>query len=482
MKQSNMKHHTITKWALFYIILLLTSCKKLVEVSAPITSTNGANVYSNDATAAAVLTGAYISMSGDGLTSGQYMNSFMSFYSELSADNLALYSGVNNITYSEYYTNGLSNTTAPNIWLTTYPEIFVINSAIEGLSGSTALTPSVKQQLLGEAEFLRAFNYFYLVNLYGNIPLVLTTDPKQNARISQSPVDTIYDQILSDLIDAQKNLASGYLLSDATTSTTERTRPNKGAATAMLARAYLYKGDWANAETQASSLINSMMYALDSLNDVFLANSSEAIWQLQPVNDGRNTEDGWVYIIPSTGPSVNNPVYLSQNLLSSFEPGDERMINWVNVFIDSTVAPAVSYYYPFKYKSAMYGSPVTEYQMILRLGEQYLIRAEARLEQANISGAVIDLNVIRTRAGLPLYSGNLDQASVLSAIVRERQVELFTEMGHRWLDLKRLGLVNSVMSVACPQKGGSWQSGWQYYPIAASELQLNASLTQNQGY
>ena len=162
-----------------------------------------------------------------------------------------------------------------------------------------------------------------------------------------------------------------------------------------------------------------------------------------------------------------------------------RFKNWLGIY----TAPNTNkqYYFPYKYKSYQSGKPVTEYYMVLRLGEQYLIRAEARAQQGNISGALADLNSIRNRAGLASYTGPTDNTSLLTAILHERQVELFTEWGHRWLDLKRTNTVNSIMGSpgnVCQAKGGTWNSdGHQaVFPIPLSEMNLNHNLTQNSGY
>jgi len=120
----------------------------------------------------------------------------------------------------------------------------------------------------------------------------------------------------------------------------------------------------------------------------------------------------------------------------------------------------------------------------MRLAEQYLIRAETEANGAGggTNSAVQDLNIIRNRAGLANYSGATDKASLVTAILHERQVELFTELGHRWLDLKRTATVNAVMSVVTPQKGGTWDANWQLYPIPRTEIQVNPNLKQNPGY
>lgn len=470
-------------------ILLITihafnSCKKLVEVDAPRTSTNASNVYASDATAIAVLTGIYTSLSQGLFVTG---NRSLSVYGGLSADELTLYRSVSNMQLLSYHRNSLTSTIAGyEYWNTLYQFIFKCNSAIEGLSNSK-LRPTVKQQLLGEAKFLRAFFYFYLVNLYGDVPLTITSDYKVNSSISRTNKNEVYKQIVDDLKEAQSFLSSDYLDGSlqAYSGTVERVRPTKAAATAMLARVYLYMADYSNAEEQASSLIaNSSMFVLTDLNDVFLKNSLEAIWQLQPVALGWNSPDARLFIIPTKGINKDiNPVYLSDFLINSFESTDNRADNWISKYVDTIPDPDLTYYYAFKYKSATLNAPVTEYIMIFRLAEQYLIRAEARAQQGNIAGAQSDLNEIRMRAGLPNTTA-ANQSDLFKAIQQERQVELFTELGHRWLDLKRWNLVDQVMSIVTPVKsnGGAWQSYQQLYPVPSSDIEKNSLLHQNIGY
>ena len=123
--------------------------------------------------------------------------------------------------------------------------------------------------------------------------------------------------------------------------------------------------------------------------------------------------------------------------------------------------------------------------MVLRLAEQYLIRAEANAHSGDLASAIKDLNIIRQRAGLGTLPSSLTQAQVIAAVAQERRIELFAEWGHRWFDLKRTGQVDAVMSEITPQKVGAitgWKSYQQLYPIPQSERQLNPNLTQNPGY
>src|SRR5262249_38135103 len=117
----------------------------------------------------------------------------------------------------------------------------------------------------------------YLVNMYGDVPLVLSTAYAKNDTISRMSVDGVYKQIISDLQDADSLLLDDYSISGG-----KRIRANKGAAIALLARAYLYQRKWAQAETVATSVIENSLYKLvPDLNGVFLVNSQEAILQWQ---------------------------------------------------------------------------------------------------------------------------------------------------------------------------------------------------------
>jgi hypothetical protein len=481
-----MKKNTFLSLTLTFLVLL-TGCRKLLDVGAPTTSVTSANVYSSDATAIAAVTGIYTGICNSNFQGGGL--SSMSLFPGLSADELGLFQGSGN-DYQlmvPYYTNNLSaiTTGSADFWTVIYPLIYTANAAIDGLSNNNSLTPAVDRQLLGEAKFVRALCYFYLVNLYGDVPLVTSTDYKASADAARASQAMIWQQVTSDLASAQSLLSQNYLDGTLLNNSSQRVRPTSWAATALLARTYLYRQVWDSAESEATLVINNTgLFGLTGLDTTFLAISPEAIWQLQPTSIGQNTPDAMTFIIPTTGPGSNWPVYLSSRLMNSFEPGDQRRVDWT----DSVIAGGITYYYPFKYKVDSIGAPVTEYEMVLRLGEQFLVRAEARAQEGKTTGAegaLQDLNTIRERAGLPDYSGGTDAPSVLSAILHERQVELFTEWGHRWLDLKRTNSVDSVMGSpggACAAKGGTWNSYQQWYPITQTELEHDPNLVQNSGY
>ncbi len=465
------------------LLIIINSCKKLVEVNVPNDRLTSENIYATDQTALAVLTNIYGNIGSGRLLSLTYAPALLS-------DEFSLLSNTGNTTYQSYYTNNLFSATAT--WLgELYSKnyIYTCNAAIEGMSRSESLSTVVKKQLLGEAYFSRAFFYFYLINYYGDVPLVLSTDYKINQSLSRSSQVDVYNQIVEDLNKAIDLLSENYINgsgSHYSVGSEERLRPNKWAAYALLARCYLYINDWENAEAMATKVIsNTVMFNILPLNDVFLKNSQEAIWQAQPVLVANmNTEEARLFTILPSGPTEEHPFYLSTQLLNSFETNDQRATNWVAKYTYTISHPAINYYYPYKYKVAEQGVPVTEYSMILRLGEQYLIRAEARVQTGNVNGAVEDLNKIRNRAGLPNYIGTIDKPALLKAILHERQVELFTEWGHRWLDLKRTNEIDSLMSTVLPLKanGKAWQSFMQWCPIPADDILKDPNLTQNDGY
>lgn len=469
-------HYISKRWYIIYSIALLyiSGCKKLIEVDLPIDRTTPENVFGNTGTAVAAMSGIYagIGAPDDFFTGELGLSIRIGFTSDELTPNFPQ-------AYPEYLNN--YSGVGWNIWIPAFrTHIFRINSLIEGVALSTSLSGNIKKILNAEALFTRAWVNFYLVNLYGDIPLVTNTDYKKNANISRSSVEKVYDQIVSDLLIAQADLPDYYVDKDLTSITDERIRPNKSAATALLARVYLYRQNWSAAESEATKVIDNAIYELqEDLNAVFLKNNKEAIWQLQPNSldqESTNTPDGRWLINPFGGDPF---FHLSSYLINAFEPDDLRKEKWVK---SSNSGDPIAY----KYKEGWSTFTQSEYTMVLRLAEQYLIRAEARTNLNKLTGvnsAQSDLNAIRLRAGLLETTANTQEA-LLNAISQERQVELFMEWGHRWLDLKRSNKVNDLMRLITPEKGGSWSSFKALLPIPYDEFMYNPSLRgkQNPGY
>lgn len=440
-------------------VLTVSSCKKFVELGAPPTQILFEDAFKTDASAQSVVLGLYSfsSQAANGLLTS------LNFYSGVSSDDLQYNSS--DALYQEFANNSISSTNgaANTIWGTTYQLIKNANNAISGITASASLTPSVKSQLLGEAKFMRAFAYFYLVNLYGDVPLPLKDDYSafENAVLPRSSIADVYTQIIRDLTDAQTALPTAYV-------GTFRGRVNKYAVSALLARVYLYQKDYANAEAQATQVIGSAVYTLPSPDVAFVNTSNEIIWQIG--NTTGFSVFGSAYITAAT---VIPAFSLADVTYQSFEsPTDLRRTNWT---VTKTIG-GKAYYGITKYKLATAGN---EYNIALRFAEQYLIRAEARAQQNNLSGAKTDVDMVRSRAGLVGVSALLTQTQMLTAIEQERKVEFFGEWGHRWLDLKRTNRANAVLGALKP---ATWKTTSALWPIPQAQIIINSALTQNPGY
>ncbi|RPD38131.1 RagB/SusD family nutrient uptake outer membrane protein [Chitinophaga barathri] len=449
--------------------VLFTSCSKFVDTPTPKTELASQLVFTDDKTASAAVVGLYVDMNGFNY---QFANSLINYLSAIHADDLYYFTTFENYDVFRQVRLLPNSNYVTAYWSSVYSYIYHTNACIEGLTTAQNLTPSVKDQLLGESYFMRAFFYFYLVNIYGDVPLITTTDYVTNDSKGREPALNVYTQIISDLREAKARMADNYPSSN-------RVRPNKAAATALLARTFLYTKDWAKAETEATEVLNNSRYTLlQDLNSVFLANSREAIWQLQAVNvaGGRNTWEGFT-VVPFSDVSTVTFRLDTTNLVGKFEPNDARRTNWTG---NRFLATGAHIYWPMKYKvrTSTAAAP-TEYSMVMRLAEQFLIRAEARIRQDKLNEGRSDLDSIRLRAKLPVLSTSLDKSALLLAVEKERQVELFTEWGHRWFDLKRTQRSSAVLS---PIKGANWQATDTLYPIPTDAIKTNINLTQNEGY
>ena len=445
---------TISILSILSILLIGTSCKKLVNVDPPPNQLSPDKVFDNVSSVNAATANMYTVLNS---VESNFNAPVGTYTDELITTNT-------DATSAEFSSGVLTSadTKVLSVWQNLYSTIYKANGVIEGLQTATFAVPdSVQSQCLGEALFLRAYAHLTLCNIYGDVPIVTSTNVDQNALIARSPVSVVYAQVIADLQQASARLTARYPGSG------EKVRANKWAAVALLAKVYLYDGDAADAETQATLLINSGQYTLlGNLNNVFLANSTEAILQLWNAN-GFTTLNA----VPASG----IPAYqVSTNLMNAFEANDQRKVNWVK----STLVSGTNYYYPYKYKqrTTTTGNNA-EYSMYIRLAEVYLIRAEARVRLNKLMDAATDLNLIRNRAGLPNTLATT-QGDLLTAIFHERQVELFQEGGNRLFDLRRSGTMDVVIGAIKPL----WVSSGDLFPIPKSERLSDPNLSQNSGY
>lgn len=445
-------------------MLSMYSCDDFVEVDIPNSQLTANGVFKEKLTADAAMTDIYSKIRDGGLLTGSAtgLSHLLGNY----ADELDYYGNPQNET-AEFYNNSLI-AISPNVkrfWDNSYNQIYAANAVIEGVENSVNLPAIDRDQLKGEALFVRALIHFYLANLYGDIPYVTTTDYVQNQHVSRIPIADIYNSIRADLEEARQLLPEDYAVAD-------RTRPNKFTVHALLARVNLYAGLWNEASAEASVVLNNtaLYVSGQDLDKTFLKESTATIWQLAPVFSGGNALESGTFNFTMGPPPLSA---LSNDLMTAFTVGDLRKVHWTKAVSNGSTV----WYHPFKYKYDNTGSSF-EYSIIFRLGEMYLIRAEARAHSGDLAGAKEDLNVIRSIAGLENTSA-LTQDEILDAILQERRLELFTEFGHRFFDLKRFNMIQPVLSVVKP----GWDAHDALFPIPEAELNLNPNLQpQNQGY
>ncbi|MBO0353535.1 RagB/SusD family nutrient uptake outer membrane protein [Muricauda ruestringensis] len=450
------------------LVLCALSCDDFVEVDVPTNKLTVESVFDSDETARSAMQGIYNELFRSASFCNGGSNSVTAL-AGLSADEIFTLNTATDLGYLEFQENEIlpNNTANLSLWSSAYNIVYMANSVLEGVSASEQISVEVSNQLEGEVRFIRAFTFFQLVNLYGEVPLVLTTDYRINAEMSRASVEEVYSQISIDLQEAVTLLDAGYPDS-------ERINVNRFAAEALLARVYLYRQEWALAEIHSTNVINQSGYyeLLKDLDQVFLKNSQEAIWQISPAGNGNsstNTNDGYLFVSPIPRLALTN------EYAAFFEDSDMRRSYWIGYNQDKET------YYPHKYKDGRSTNNITEYSTVLRLAEQYLIRAEARARQGNISGGISDVDKIKDRAGLGLLSETnpeINQEDLVNEILIERKKELFTEWGHRWFDLKRVGKASETLGSTNPL----WQDTDVLYPIPEQERMKIPGLGQNDGY
>lgn len=451
-----------TKYVILAMCLSICSCNNFLDVDLPSSQLTAKSVFEDNATADAAMAGVYVKMRTAGLLAGgvSAMSCSMGWYS----DELEYYQPS---TTNNFYNNSLfdGDVRVNDIWNQSFNQIYGANLVIEGLSSTNSIAVKDKNQLKGEALFVRAFLHSLLLNIFGNIPYITSTDYVKNSTVSRLSSDKVYEYIANDLNQAIELLSENY-------TSNERTRPNSSTAKALLARIYLYQKKYTEASNSASAVINNPLYKWENnLEKIFLKTSSTTIWQFIPNTAGANTSEGALYIFTAGPPSL---VGLRTDFINAFELNDKRKTFWTTRITNGIS----SWYCASKYKQASTTPTSTEYSIIFRLAEQYLIRAEARAYQGDLTGAKEDLNLIRNTAGLSNTLA-ISTEEITADILNQRRFELFTEFGHRFFDLKRTGKLNKTMSVLKP----GWNSDDALWPIPVLELNANPNLKpQNPGY
>lgn len=446
---------------IFTLALCLWSCEDFIEVDTPNYLIGNDVLFTDAKTVEAAMISIYAKMRDDILLTGdaQGLSTLLGQY----ADEFDYYSPYG-LPEEQFNKNALlaTNTSVAQIWGGSYNQIYAANAILEGVKEPYFSQEEIAQ-FSGESLFIRGLVHFYLVTLYGDIPYIKTTNYLLNQEAHRDKVVDVYQYIIEDLETARTLLPPNE-------SSGERVRPDQKTAAALLARVYLYSQNWEKAAAMASLVIENTSWETNPDN-VFLRESPSIIWQLQPEFVGKNTLEAGNFIFETAPPPTRA---LTPSLVNAFESGDLRKEQWIGTVTDGTQ----NWYYPFKYKHQA-GEPTNaEYSIILRLAEQYLIRAEARVHMGDLSAAQSDINLIRTRAGLPPTNANGNE-ELHNAIMQERRVELFSEHGHRFFDLKRTGIIDNVLGNIKP----GWNSDDILFPIPQKDLLLNPNLQpQNPGY
>ena len=451
-----------------HTLLFLTVCGavscKFEDIKPPTNKIITGTLFQDEGTATAAVLGLYSKLVA---TNNVFSNGGTTIFAGLSSDELYV-ANVGLAEYIPFQTNQIAvdnSIISTNFWRSAYEIIYQANSCLQGLQNSTTISDNTKRQLMGECYFIRAFCYWYMVNLFGDTPMPLTPDYGINKQLSRTTSADVKKQILSDLSQARILLTETY-------PTAGKLRVNYYAVLALLSRYYLYEQNWSETEKLTTEILQSPLYHYETdINKIFLITGTESIWQLQSSQSTFNSVEGSSFI-PSTIPSITPLFAVTDNLLASFENNDLRKTAWT---AKKTVA-GVTYTYPFKYKIRQ-NTTKTENYVMFRLGEVYLNRAEAYAHLQRPQEALNDLNILRHRANLD--DRTLDKTpDILGAVQQERRIELFAEWGHRWFDLRRTGKINQVLAAIKP----TWQPTAAWFPIPASEILANPKLTQNDGY
>jgi hypothetical protein len=360
---------------------------------------------------------------------------------------------------------------------------------------SITMDDTQKQQILGEAKFLRALGYFYLVRLYGDVPLVLT--PEDQAALGpRTPAAQVFTQIVKDATEAEAALPAAW-------GSTDKGRATKGSAEALLAEQYIWRKDWPNAATFAKKIIDGGKYALvpnyiqaflpgsqNRSEEVFAAQSSSATgapaidiaaWEY-PRNMNPNSNGGWGTWQPLAA------------FIAGYPAGDYRKeVSFFTSGIDPSGATVTFLPHVYKFRPTARPGQQDVNWPIYRYADVLLMYAEALNEQGQSDAAIGYVNMIRARARngtgsegraapADLPTGQ-DQASVRAEIFDERKWELAFE-GKRWFDLVRQGFAafSAAESTDPTVIPGNIQATRMLWPVPQAQIDLNKQLTQNPGY
>ncbi|MDR6156615.1 hypothetical protein QF023_000131 [Chryseobacterium sp. SLBN-27] len=451
----------ITAIAVLCILTTLISCEKMLEVDLPENQMLSETVFQDAQTANSVLSGLYAGLWEASPIAGDQSGRILSLYT----DDLTYYAVNATNGLPEISNNTLIDTNqfVSSVWSAAYQKIYVSNSIIEGLNSSSSISAAEKNRMTGEALTIRSLLFFYLQQIYGDIPYPVTTNYQINQSITKTNSEEVLQRIESDLTEAVELLPDQYR-------SAERIFINKKTAQLMLAKVQMQRSRYAEAESNLKAVIQSPLYQFQNdITKVFLKSGTHIIWQLKPKNSGDPVREATLYYFANVAPSSMS---LSPALVSSFQTGDLRKQHWMAAV---TVA-GTTWYRAEKYKAR--SANTTENSIVFRLEEAYLLLAESLAKQNKTAEALPYINPIRQRAAQPLLASSVSQNTLLDEILKENRKEFFTEMGHRFIDLKRAGQLNTLQTTK-----PNWKDFHKVWPLPQKELLMNPNMNpQNTGY
>lgn len=474
--------------------LLLGSCEKFLELEpqsqgVAVTNTSADSVlYKSASEVEAALAGCYSDFKNEYYQLDYFVNG--------DAQSDDAYAGGDNPANFQIddYKLDATNTNVSRDWAYLYSTVGKCNAVINnvGKVSDPALTDTRKAEILGEASFIRAFMYFQLVQLWGDVPLQLqevTTISADNLDDiypiifpARAPKEEVYAQIIADLETAlprvrTTNVHKGYV--------------TKGAVNAMLAKVYATREphDWDKVNQYCDAVINGGYALLADYNQLWNnanENSAEAIFEIN--YNGGITDGNWGTKIfrGLDWKKFNLP---ANDLVAAFDAeGDNIRKNASVIFLDVSGKWSDPHWpqthYPFINKWRNFQEGSDQNYIFIRLADILLLKAEALNEMGDVDGAATLVNQIRSRVSLP-NTAAANQAAMRLAIEKERRLELAFE-GHRWYDLKRTGraipVMNAAVGVNGQPLGYNLTENRLLWPIPQAELDKNTKLTQNPGY
>ncbi|WP_276483658.1 RagB/SusD family nutrient uptake outer membrane protein [Paraflavitalea pollutisoli] len=438
------------------VVLLLASCNKFLDVQ-PDQQVDAGSAITDAGSAETALNGLYNRLGSDGYYGSNFIA--LSYLSGGDIQWTGSQSAPQQIANRQLQAD---NGNIASSWTAIYRTILSANYLIDNIPNikDPVFTQAKRNQFLGEAYFIRALAYFDLARGWGGVQLILKPTYKESDQsgIKRSSLDQTYAQVLSDLEAAEPLLPT----------TVTRNRVTQKTAFALKARYYLYRKDWAKAESFASKVIDDAAnYKLLKPYNSFFANNAtltaESVFEIGYTNSFKNGHYNW-FLPPALGGRREwAPNAELVTALNNATIGGNR-----SSLIAQTAPPGNLWYGKLYYRNPAGTDP----SYIIRVAELYLIRAEARIKQQKLVEGIADLNAVRDRAGLTGTTATTE-GDLLLAIEQERRFE-FPFEADRWFDLVRTGRVVTVLKVTDPNK--------LVWPIPASELLADQSLDPNPGY